>query len=58
MNKGRVCVFVCKPYYPDTTNIVWEDEPLRELEDSESVFDIKKKGEETKAGSRDGGKQG
>lgn len=42
MNKGRVCVFVCKPYYPDTTNIVWEDALLRELEDSESVFDIKK----------------
>lgn len=35
-------MFVCKPYYPDTTNIVWEDELLRELEDSESVFDIKK----------------
>lgn len=52
-------MFVCKPYYPDTTNIVWQDEmwPRRALEDSESAFDIKK-GEETKAGSRDGGKQG
>lgn len=44
MNKGRERVFVCKPYYPDSTNIVWEDETWlrRALEDSESAFDIKK----------------
>lgn len=39
-------MFVCKPYYPDTTNIVWggggETWPRRALEDSKSAFDIKK----------------
>lgn len=47
-------MFVCKPYYPDTTNIVWENETWqqRAREDSESAFD--QKAEETKEGSGDG----
>lgn len=60
-DKGSRRVFVCKPHYPDTTHIVWEDERRlrRAPEDGENESDIKKKkGGETKAGWRDGGKQG
>lgn len=51
-NKGGVRVFVCKPYYPDTTNIVWEHETRRRRapEDSESVFDIKKEKKQRRVG--------
>lgn len=51
-----VCVFVCTPYYPDTTNIVWEDDSVRWLlEDSESMFDIWRE-KETKTDMTWGGK--